>query len=445
MNLPAISLPKISLPDFSDKKMLLIGAIVVVIIFLLGGLLLSLTFFRKVAPVIINMWGLWEDPVVFSEVIADYQRKNPNVTIKYAKQSSINYRDRLTAAISGVNGPDILLLHNSWLPMFRNLLAVMPTTVYSPAEYKTIFYPTVSRDFISGGNAYAVPLEIDDLAMYVNQDILTAAGVNVPVTWDGVDSFVTVAEKMTVHDAAGRITTSGTALGTASNVDHWQDIIGLIMLQAGVDLNSDLASTKAQEALGFYSSFATTERIWNETLDNSTLAFASGKVGMYFGPSWRIFDIKTLNPNLNFKVVPVPQLTGADSIDYATYWAEAVSKNSKNQKIAWDFLKFLTSREELPKLYSAQSKLRQFGEPYSRTDMAQTLLTDPNVGVFINAAPTARSWYLASFTSDGDTGINSRIGKYYADAINSMLRGAGAGVLNTVSQGVKQVLGAYPK
>lgn len=429
------------MPEFLRSRKVIIIGIVVGVVFLLAALVFSLTLLKRVAPVAINIWGLWEEPGVFSEVITDYQRKNPNVTIKYAKQSPINYRDRLNTAISGANGPDVFLIHNSWLPMFKNSLEPMLPDIYSPAEYKTIFYPVVSSDFITAGRAYAVPLEIDGLALYVNSDILTAGGVAVPSTWDGAEGFLKVAEKLTVRDSGGKIKTAGAALGTASNVDHWQEIVGLMMVQAGVDLNADPGSSKAQDALAFYTSFATTAKIWDETLDNSTLAFASGKVGMYFGPSWRFFDFKALNANLNFKVMPVPQLTGGSTLNYASYWAEAVSKKSKNAKVAWDFLKFLTTKEELTKLYTAQSKLRAFGEPYSRTDMANLLLTDPNVGPFVNAAPTARSWYLASYTADGETGINSRIGDYYKKAIDSMLRGAdAASSLDTVARGVAQVL-----
>ncbi len=435
-----MTIPTISLPDFSgNRKIILIGAVVAVVI--IGLLWLALSVFRKAAPVTLNFWGQWEDAGVYQEVIADYQKTHPSVTIKYTKQSPINYRDRVTAAITGESGPDIFLIHNTWLPMFKANLSPMPTDVYSPAAYKSVFYPVVGRDFISAGNAYAIPLEIDDLALYVNSDILTAAGVAAPTTWDGADSFVSVAQKMTVRDTNGRIKTAGAAMGTASNVDHWQDIVALMMLQAGVDLNTDPGSQKAQDAMAFYTSFATTQKVWDETLDSSTLAFSQGKVAMYFGPSWRFFDFKAMNPNLNFKVVPVPQLTGAEAINYATYWAAAVSKKSKNTKVAWDFLKFISGKDELTKIYSAEAKTRAFGEPYSRTDLANSLLTDANAGVFVNAAPKAQSWYLASFTNDGDTGINSQIGGYYKKAIDSMLRGTDAkSAMETVAKGVAQVL-----
>ncbi|MBI4099382.1 extracellular solute-binding protein [Candidatus Microgenomates bacterium] len=444
MNLPNITLPQVSLPDLSgNKKFILLGVVAVVAV-LLVGLMLSLTLFRKVAPVTLTFWGLWEDQGVYGDVVADYQKKNPNVTIRYSKMSPINYGDRLTTALGGDSAPDIFFIHNSWLPAYLPKLDPMPTTAYSPTEYKTVFYPTVSRDFIAGGKAYAVPLGIDNLAMYVNSDILTAAGVSVPTTWDGSEGFLAVAKKMTVRDTNGRIRTAGAAMGTASNVDHWQDILTLMMIQSGVDLNHDPGSQKAQDALSFYTTFATTEKIWDETLDNSTAAFAAGKVGMYFAPSWRFFDLKVMNPNLNFKVVPVPQLTGADTFNEASYWAAAVGAKSANKKMAWDFLKFASSKEELTKTYTAAAKTRAFGQPYPRVEMANLLANDPNVAPFINAAPTAKGWFLASFTSDGQTGINSQIGAYYKTAIDAMLRGADAkSALETVAKGVAQVLGTY--
>ncbi len=438
-----MTFPSIRLPEFlANKKVVLIALVVAVALIVI--LAVALTLLRRVSPVTLSVWGLWEEPGVYTSVIADYQRTHPNVTVKYTKQSPLNYRERLSAALSGNSGPDVFLIHNSWVPMLKNNLEPMPTTVYSPTEFKTIFYPTVSSDLISSGKAYGVPLEIDTLALYVNEDILTAGGVAVPTTWDGDQGFFRVAEKLTVRDQSGRIRTAGAAMGTASNVDHWQDIVTLMMLQAGVKLNSDPASTKAQEALGFYTSFVTAGRVWDETLESSTQAFAAGKVGMYFAPSWRFFDLKAINPNLNFKIVSVPQLLGADTVNLASYWVEVVSKKSQNTKVAWDFVKFLSGKETLAKMYTAESKIRQFGEPYSRVDMKDLLVNDPNVGPFIVAAPTAKTWYLASFTSDGDTGINSQIGGYYKKAIDSMLRGAGAKEsLDTVAKGVAQVLGNF--
>lgn len=423
-----------------DRRLWILIGGGILLVLLVIGIILS-TVFRQVGPVTITMWGLWEPESVYQIAIDDYKRIHPNVTVKYLKESPINYRERVTAAIARGGGPDIITIHNSWLPMFINNLSVVPSDVISATDFKANFYPVTARDLVTSGNPYAIPLEIDTLGLYVNQDIFNAGGVSLPTTWE---EFRAAADKLTVRDTNGKIKTAGAALGSAVNVDHWQDIVGLMLLQSGVDLNKDPGSQAAADTLSYYVTFQTVDRVWDETLDQSTLAFATGKVAMYFGPSWRYFDIKNLNPNLNFKVIGVPQLSGGKTVNYATYWAAGVSKKSANAKAAWDFVKFMTSEEELTKLYAAEAKLRNFGEPYPRAKMATLLSADPAMGAFVLSAPTAQSWYLASYTSDGETGINSRIGKYYQDAISSMVRGTNArSVLDTVAKGVTQVLGSY--
>lgn len=421
---------------FQNKKaLLLIGGALLFLILILSIFVFVVS--KKAGPVNITYWGLWEPEAVYQTVIADYKRLHPNVNITYSKRSPIGYRDSLNRALGQNGAPDIFRVHNSWMPMMKDVLAPIPSDVYSASSFKTTFYP-VAGDFYP----YAIPLEIDTLGLFVNDDIFRSGGVDIPTIWDGDTGFMAIARKLTVRDGNGRIKTSGAAMGTASNVDHWQEIMGLMMLQTGTNLSRNVNSAAAADALRYYSAFAGSERIWDETLENSTLAFANGKVAMYFGPSWRYFDIKALNPNLNFHVVAVPQLVGGATINYASYWAEGVSAKSNNKTEAFAFLKFLSSKEQLEKLYAAESKVRGFGEPYSRTDMASMLSSDPSVAPFIAAAPTAKGWYLASFTNDGDTGVNTRIAKYFTDAINTTMRGADPkGALDTVASGIIQVLG----
>ncbi|MEO0206743.1 MAG: hypothetical protein ABIL22_08750 [candidate division WOR-3 bacterium] len=94
------------------------------------------------------------------------------------------------------------------------------------------------------------------------------------------------------------------------------------------------------------------------------------------------------NPNLNFDVAPVPQPNLDDpEVNFANYWGEVVSKQSKNQLWAWDFLKFISSKEALD-IYYAKNK-----QPSSRKDLIQLQIQDPEIGVFAHANLTAKSFY----------------------------------------------------
>lgn len=394
-------------------------------------------------------WGLWEDERIVAPIINSYQQKNPGIKITYVTQSKENYRERLASALARGEGPDIFRFHNSWVPMFAEELESIPSKIMDQQQFSQIFYPVMTRDLLTSEGIKGIPLEYDGLALFINEDTFATYGKTPPTTWN---EFRQLAEEMTSNDSNGLIISAGASLGNTSNVDHWPEIFALIMLQNGVNLNNprEIASTNASQALQFYTDFINKSAVWDDRQPSSTIAFAAGKVAMYFAPSWRAFEIAQQNPDLKFRVVPVPQIPREDEtvpdITYATYWAEGVSKQSKNKDEAWTFLNYLSQREILELFYQSASGIRMFGEPYPRQDMRDLILNAPKVGGIINLAPNAQSWYLASRTWDGNTGINTRINQYFEDAINGML-GRGSSnpgpLMETVSAGVQEVLVQY--
>jgi hypothetical protein len=55
-----------------------------------------------------------------------------------------------------------------------------------------------------------------------------------------------------------------------------------------------------------------------------------------------------------------------------------------------------------------------------------------------------KSFYSASRTFDGDTGLNSRINTYLKDAVNSLLQGTSIEeALKTADKGFKEVFSKY--
>jgi multiple sugar transport system substrate-binding protein len=396
----------------------------------------------KGEQVTLKYWGLWESAATVNQLIADYKKDKPNVDIVYEKNSPQQYRERLSNQIPAGKGPDIFRFHNTWTPMLQDILSPVPSSTISQNDFKKNFYPTVINDLRNSKKEFiGVPLEIDGLALYWNEEIFNAAGITrAPTSWQ---ELAQVSLKLTVKDQSGNIQTAGAALGAASNVDHFSDILGLMILQNGGDLKTP-TDKGSIDALDYYLSFTRGEnRVWDETMPASTIAFTGGNLAMYFGPSWRAIEIKNANPLLKFKVAPVPQLEGG-KVAWASYWVEGVSNKSPNQDEAWDFLKFLIQDENLIKLYteSAKSPGRFFGEPYSKVAMAPKLASDPIVGAYISDAPFMRSFPMASRTFDN--GINDQIIKSYEDAVNSSLRGGNAkAALETAAKNIGTILGRY--
>lgn len=389
-------------------------------------------------------WGLWEDENIVSSIISEYETVNPKVKIKYVRQSKEDYRERLTNALAKGTGPDIFRFHNTWVPMFKSELDKVPADIFTVSNFSNQFYPVAVSDLTLGANLVGIPLEYDGLSLYVNEEIFEKAGKEAPTTWNELRQL---ARELTITDETGAVTQAGVALGRTENVDHWPEILGLMMLQNGVDLTRPTGKL-AEDALDFYTIFSISDGVWDATLPSSTVAFAAGKLAMYFGPSWRAFEIRLQNPNLRFKTIPVPQLpkTSANETDvtYASYWVEGVWTRSKNKTQAWEFLKYLSTKESLEKLYNQASKTRMFGEPYPKQEMEILLKDHPIIGTTVGGAKTAQTWFLQSRTWDGPTGINSQINKYFEDAVNLVNTGKEAKVaLEPVAQGVIQVLSQY--
>ena len=421
------------------KKFLTVIIILVALVGLFVGGKFILGRVAGAKEVTIAYWGLWENDATVASVIADFESTHPKIKVTYAKQSPRQYRERLQNAINRGEGPDVFRFHNTWVPMLRNELSQAPETIITASEFSSAFYPTATADLVGGQSIYGMPVMIDGLGLYYNEDLFAAAGVSAPTTWE---ELLAIVPKLTVR-SENTILTSAIALGTTGNVEHFSDIVALMMMQNGAKLSVPIG-TQAEETLVFYRKFANPSDpvyTWNDTLDNSIYAFASGKVAMILAPSWRAFDIKQINPQLRFRVTSVPQLPG-NTVTWASYWVEGVSNKSKYQEQAWEFVKYVTSREAVTRLYTEAAKPRLCGQPYALVELGSTLSEDPYVGAYIKQATTAKSFPLASRTFDN--GLNDKLSKYLEDAVNAVGTGtAPTQALTTAADGFRQVLSSY--
>jgi multiple sugar transport system substrate-binding protein len=448
--------PKKTLPKF----LLLIPVIIlaIVIVSLVVNNIRGKTI--KNGQVTLQYWGLWEDASIMEGVIADFEKANPGIKINYTKNQKINYRTRLQGRLAKdptiEEVPDVFRIHSSWLPMVKADLAKVPGGVANSVGLETDFYDVYKRDLKVGGNYMAIPLMYDGLALFYNKELMEAIAAKPPRTWWDLK---TTAEKLTVKSETGIIKVAGAALGMADNVDHWSDVVGLLMRQMGVDVwSKDSANLKKmEEVLTFYTNFKTNYGVWDESFPDSTTSFASGKLGFYFAPSWRVFNLAEMNPNLRYEIVAVPQLPTSENVpvgqelpeesltntQWATYWAEGVNVRSKKQAEAWKFLTFLASKEALQKMYTTASQIRAFGEIYPRKSMAEMIASEAKIKPFLTTANLASSGILASRTFDD--GINDELSAYFKDAINGILFGnkTAKDVIETLNSGIDQIANKY--
>lgn len=384
----------------------------------------------------LNVWRVFDDASTFKQIIDDYEGLHPNVNIVYKKVAFEDYESEILKALAKGEGPDIMSVHNTKMGEFRSYLAPLPSkytvdklelrgtlrkeTVLVPSEITAPTVKTIKTDFVDAvagdiiwpysadnktdpvDRIFGLPLSLDTLALFFNKDLLNAAGIaEPPVDWE---SFQKAVIALTKYSEEGKVEQSGTALGTGNNVERAADIVQLLMLQNGtqmIDSQGKVAFNAipdgtpenvypALDALRFYTDFANQNKetyTWDSTSPTSFEAFTSGFTAMMFGYSYHYDLIRAANPKLNFDVAKIPQIAGGRKVNFANYWIEGVSKTSKHQNYAWDFLLFAANKDHV------QSYLDSSLKPTALRALINTQLEDDVLGPFVEQVLTADSWY----------------------------------------------------
>lgn len=389
----------------------------------------------------INIWSVVDDADVYQPIFTDFRALHPNVSINYRRLRLEEYETTLLNALAEDRGPDIFMIHNTWVTKYLPKIQPMPVstkvavqrivgtvkkeTTYvletqptiTVGKYKTTYPDAVIQDTVRTLNVstdpnkrqmeqriVAVPLSVDTLAMYVNKDLLNAAGIaTIPTTWD---RFQAAIPRLVKQDAQGNLIQMGAALGTGYNVERSPDIIAALMMQNGAVMSDDngnptfgvtpvgLSGVRDQppayQALSFYTDFANPAKAvytWNAQQSNSFDAFVQGRVAFFFGYSYHLPVIRAQAPKLNLAIAQLPQIEGNPTVNMANYWTWAVSKKTKSADTAWNLLNFMMGKDEVTKFLSAAKR------PAADRSLLEGQLDNEDIGVFASQVLTAKSWY----------------------------------------------------
>ncbi len=358
-----------------------------------------------------------------------------------------------------------------------------------PTQFNELFVKTAGQDLIFENQVYGVPLFVDSLALYYNQKFFDAALdeqsqsysrqlsatenedeqnkireeqqriskllSSPPKTWE---DFVEVVKLITKKDGRGGITRSAVALGTANNVDRATDILSLLLMQNNTQMTSDDKKScsfnlpvKKNDgtsvypgtlALDFYTSYAQPSKetyTWNSGFPDSISAFGEGKVAMIFGYSYLKPFLNRKYGDFRFEMAPAPQIKGIlDRLDLAYYFPQVVAKNTPYPLAAWDFLTFISGKENQRTYTQTSQKSTALLEPAKeKYKESQTAYLESATGlsIFDAQAYTASSWYKA-----GEGQKMDEIFKIMIDGVVSKAQSA-QDAINAASTSCTNILG----
>src|SRR3989344_3780451 len=169
--------------------------------------------------VLIKVWGT-DSRQVFDQIAGLYRQANPTVTIEY-KQIDPEYDEsEVVNAMARAEGPDVFMVNNR--NFYRSQDKMMPYGGRVPApspgqdsfnlvDLRAAFPSVVEQDFVKGGKMYALPLYVDTLAMFYNQDLFDRASIVAPPrNWEDLKKIVPYLRSM---NQSNQIVQSAAAIG----------------------------------------------------------------------------------------------------------------------------------------------------------------------------------------------------------------------------------------
>jgi len=343
----------------------------------------------------ITVWGLWHESRYMASVIKQFSDQT-GIKVQYKKIASVAaYEHELLSALAEGRGPDVFVIHHTWVDGKRGILTAAPNTIVDPRAVQDEFVDVVAKDVVRDGQVYALPVSVDTLALYYNKDLLNDAAIaKPPDTWS---DFQRMVEKLTTVNRLGTIQQSASALGTAANINRGPDLVQLLMMQSGLPIindrgSVDISNADGERSLTFYTDFANRGKkiyTWNLQQDFSIDAFAEGDTATMFNYSYHIPTVQAKNPRLNFAIGYMPQIAGSaaeNHSNFAAYWPYAVANASTAPNAAWQFVRFVTSEGPATVLNTSHTT-----PPALRSSVIESQ-RDPELGVFADQALTAKSW-----------------------------------------------------
>lgn len=355
-----------------DRKYIILGgALILLIVF---GTLFFLSS-REPKESELNFVSSSEDEKNFEGIIPAFEQAN-NVKVNFLKKAAENYELESLNLLS-TGKIDVWGIPYTWLAKQKNKLSSAPSSL--SGSYKTIYPESIAKQNILDGIYYGVPLSLDALVLFKNPELVSSARSKStlldeqsealsksPDNWD----IIGEQSKIITSKSGSNVTISGLALGSP-NIDASSDILTILMLQNGTQMtNQDNTqatfhtainqfggeSFPGARALEYFAKFGQKNSpyfAFSDSLGDNVRAFSEGKVAYLIDYAKKEDEIKRINPDLNFEILPLPQVKETQNpVNLLSYETLTVPQTSKNQTLAWKLIEFLLEQNNYDYYYN---------------------------------------------------------------------------------------------
>lgn len=275
-----------------------------------------------------------------SSVKADFAAANPGDTVNIQIQQWTNITQKVTAALSQNNPPDVIDIGNTQTPFYAASGGLMDISSLKSELGGDGWTPSMNGSAVYNGKQYAAPWYAGGRAVMYNKALWAKAGLtSTPTTMAAYEA-----------DLAKLKTTAGVSSALYLPGQYWYFFDGLLQ-QAGASIATQSGSTwsgtlNTPAALQAANTFKTLQAFGTAPKDQTEATqdtfFEKGNVGTMIAMGYEQSTIVAANPKLANEIgwFPIPSDTaGTPGKTFLGGSNLAISANSQNKTLAESFLK----------------------------------------------------------------------------------------------------------
>ena len=364
----------------------------------LGAGLVGASRGAQAADITLSIWTGYPELVpVYQAAGEAYAKVKPGVKVTVFSTSLREHEQKLAAAMPTGTGPDLFDVGQILSVNFIEAGLLKPNPPEIEAQLKSGAYKPISvQQFTIDGKTYGLPFLFSTPMMFWNRAMFKDAGIAGPP--DDFPTLMEDAKKLTKVDATGKMTRSGISLRLSGQGSGIGEKFRFVMEPAGGSLIVKTAAGKwhqgydnaaGQAALKFYIDAVQGTKVDDPKVQHDADAFVAGNTAMLFREAWVIGEIQKKNPSLDFGVYPIPAWTaGGVKKTLLQHDGLYVSGKSKNIAAAYEFMQFLTNKENSVQL----TVLSGWVAPRQDVDWKPLLQKIPQFSGFVEP-PAALQYY----------------------------------------------------
>lgn len=286
-------------------------------------------------------WNAGHNYEAYQKVIAEFEKAH-GLKVNLQKFQWPDMRTRILADFSSGTVPDVVEEPGGWVLEFAQTGDVLSLRDYVSKDGAAMGFPgdwqdrTVERNTYQG-KVFGIQLHLTCTALFYNKEMLSAAGIAPPTTWD---DFLAAAKELT----------KGTIHGTALNQDA--GYVWSWLLQNGVtpyDPETKQLLTPndaAIEALQFLGDLVHKHKVSSVPVAATDYSgpqklWSAGRAAMFISGPWDLDPIAKSSPDLQLGIAqPLQRKVQATNAAGTSIF---IPKKAARPDLSWDFIKRMTA------------------------------------------------------------------------------------------------------